>query len=156
STIEGTSSAGLSDNLVRISLNAFHTFRPYLFPGEPDSSPLRLLTDRAFTFYQENLLGGIGSVNAYVVIWIIGAALLGNHSRMLPRERRFWSAFVPITLIIGIAVDGETSPSGVANICLQPLVYLAVTLVAARYVTFGRTVRLIVWFGLVVDLIFGI
>jgi hypothetical protein len=162
STVEGTASATVTGNLVRISLNTFHTFWPYLFPGQPGDSPLRLLTDRAFTFYQENFLGAIGSVNAYVVMWIIGAALWStrfprfSRFQLSRRERLFWSAFIPFTILVGIAVDGETTLSGMANICLQPLVYLAATLVAARYLAFGRSVKVLVWCGLLADLILGI
>ena len=155
-TVEGTIGVTLTGNLVRISLNTFHTFRPYVFPGQPEDSPLRLLIDRAFTFYQENFLGAIGSVNAYAAIALTVGALWFKRLTMTRRERLFWTAFLPFTLLVGIAIDGETSPSGMANICLQPLVYLAVTLVAARFVTLPRWARVMVWLGLLVDFVFGI
>jgi hypothetical protein len=155
-TFEDTASSSVRDNAVRIALNIFHTFRPYLFPGQPEDSRLRLLTDRAFTFYQENFLGGIGSINAYVGTWTIGTALWSKRSPLSRPERLFWAAFIPFTVLAGIAVHGATSPSGLANIGLQPLVYLAVTLVAARYRTFSRNVRMMVWCGLLADLVLGI
>jgi hypothetical protein len=155
-SVEYTSNAGLADNLIRISLNTFHTFWPYLFPGQPEDSPLRLLTDRAFTFYQENFLGAIGSIDAYATICVIAAALWWKRWPTSRRERLFWSAFIPFTILVGIAVDGETTLSGMANICLQPLVYLAVTLVATRYVAFSRTVRVLIWCGLLADFVLGI
>jgi hypothetical protein len=155
-TVEGAASGGLRDNLVRISLNTWHTFRPYLFPGQPEDSILRRLTDRAFTFYQENLLGAIGSINAYAVVAILGAALVLKRSMISIRERRFWWAFIVFAILVGIAIDGETSPSGVANICLQPLVYMAVGLVAARYLMLGRGARTLVWVGLLTDFILGV
>jgi len=155
-SVEGASSMSVRDNLVRITLNAFHTFRPYVFPGSPDDSPLRLLTDRAFTFYQENFLGAIGSVNAYVVMVLLGTAFWSRRVTLARRERWFWMAFLPVTVLAGIAVDAETSPSGLANIGLQPLVYLAVTLVAARFVTLSRRVRVALWCGLVADFILGV
>jgi hypothetical protein len=146
--------SGLEENLTRISLNVFHTFRPYLWPGAPDDTPLRLLIDRAFTFYQENFWGAVGLVNAFVAAWLIGSALW---SAPLPRrDRVFWAAFIPFTLLVGIAVNEDPSPTGYANICLQPLTYLAVTLVAARYMTLSRGVRILVWCGLFTDFVLGV
>jgi hypothetical protein len=155
-TVEGASQSDWQGNLVRIGKNIFHTFWPYLFPGHPDDSQLRLLTDRAFTFYQENFLGAIGLVNAYVVIGTLVATLWLRRSAMAPLERRFWLAFIPFTILVGIAIDGETTLSGMANICLQPVVYLAVTLVAAHYLAFSRPVRWLVWCGWLVDFVFGV
>lgn len=155
-TVEGAASMSVRDNLVRIASNTFHTFRPYLYPGGAGDTPLRLLTDRAFTFYQENFLGAIGSVNAYVALGLIATACRSKAAVFSGRERRFWLVFIPLAVIFGIAVDSEVTPSGFANICLQPLVYLAVTLVAARYATLSRAGRLVVWCGLFVDFVLGV
>lgn len=155
-TVAGTAQSDWVGNVVRISLNAFHTFWPYVFPGHPDDTPLRLLTDRAFTFYQENFLGAMGSVNACVVMaTLVGVFWLGR-SRMRMAELRFWAWFIPFTIVVGIAIDGETTLSGFANICLQPVVYLAVTLVAARMVTLPRPIRVVVTLGLVLDMVLGV
>lgn len=155
-TVAGTAQSDWVGNIVRISLNAFHTFWPYLYPGHPDDTPLRLLTDRAFTFYQENFLGAMGSVSAYVVIATLAGVFWLGRSRMRVAELRFWAWFIPFTILVGIAIDGETTLSGFANICLQPVVYLAVTLVAARMVAFPRPVRLLVAIGLVLDMMLGV
>jgi len=155
-TVEAASTMTAVENLRRIAMNTFHTFRPYLFPGAPGDTPLRLLTDRAFTFYQENFLGAIGSLNAYVAIWIAVTLTCFARSRVPARERRFWLAFVPLAMVIGIAVDSEVTPSGFANICLQPLVYLAVTLVAVRFEGLGRGLRQLIWCGLAIDFVLGV
>jgi len=155
-TVAGTASGDLEGNLLRIGSNTWHTFRPYIFPSQPEDSTLRRLTDRAFTFYQENFLGAIGSINAYAVIAILVATLGLARTGLPARERRFWWAFIPFTILGGIAIDGETSPSGVANICLQPLVYLGVTLVAARYVLLSRGARVLIWAGVFSDFILGV
>ncbi len=155
-TVAGAAQSDWVGNAVRISRNAFHTFWPYLFPGRPDHTPLRLLTDRTFTFYQENFLGAMGSINAYVIVaTLVGAFWLGRSS-IGAAESRFWKWFIPFTIFVGIAIDGETTLSGFANICLQPVVYLAVTLIAARFVTFRRPVRVLVAVGLVLDMVLGV
>jgi hypothetical protein len=156
STVEDTSRSGLEENLMRIAVNVFHTFRPYLWPGGPADTPLRLLTDRAFTFYQENFWGAIGVINAFVAAGLVGRALGSAGSRLSRRERVFWATLIPFTLLVGIAVIGLPSPSGLANICLQPLTYLAATLVAARYAALKRGIRILVWGGLLADFVFGI
>jgi 4-amino-4-deoxy-L-arabinose transferase-like glycosyltransferase len=155
-TVAGAASGDLNDNLLRIGSNTWHTFRPYIFPGQPEDSTLRRLTDRTFTFYQENFLGAIGSINAYAVVAILVATLGRARSGIPLRERRFWWAFIPFSILVGIAIDGETSPSGVANICLQPLVYLGVALVAARYILLSRGARILIWAGVLTDFILGI
>lgn len=155
-TVEAAASMGVRDNLVRIASNTLHTFRPYLYPGGAGDTPLRLLTDRAFTFYQENFIGAVGSINACVALGLIATACWSKPAVLSWRERRFWLAFIPLAVMFGIAVDSEVTPSGFANICLQPLVYLAVTLVAARYGTLSRTARIVVWCGLVVDFVLGV
>ena len=156
STVEDTSRFGLAENLERIAVNVFHTFRPYLWPGGLDDTPIRLLTDRSFTFYQENFWGAVGVINAFVAAGLVARALGSAGSGLSRRERVFWATFVPFTLVVGIAVIGLPSPSGLANICLQPLTYLAVTLVAARYATLNRGIRLLVWCGLVADFVLGV
>jgi hypothetical protein len=156
-TVEAAAAISFWDNVLRIASNTFHTFRPYLYPGGPDDTPLRLLTDRAFTFYQENLLGAIGSINAYAALVMAAVALRGETSPVVDRrQRRFWLTFVPLAVILGIAVDSEVTPSGFANICLQPIVYIAVTFVAARYPTLSRPTRIVVWCGVALDFVLGV
>jgi len=155
-TVQNAASMTFGENLVRIGLNTFHTFWPYVFPGSPDDSALRLLTDRAFTFYQENVLGAMGSANAVAVIWMLGTVCWRPRTPSAARDRRFWLAFIPLASLASIAVDSETTLSGFANIGLQPLVYLAVTFVAARYVTLARPIRLLLWSGLLLDFVLGV
>jgi hypothetical protein len=155
-TVEAAAAMSFRDNMIRIASNTFHTFRPYLYPGAAGDTPLRLLTDRAFTFYQENFLGAIGSVNAYVALGLLVMAYRSRPAVLSVRERRFWLAFIPLAVMFGIAIDSEVTPSGFANICLQPLVYLAVTLVAARYGTLSRPARIVVCCGLAVDFALGV
>jgi hypothetical protein len=154
-TVQAASALTPLENIGRITLNTFHTFWPYIFPGGPDDSSLRLLIDRAFAFYQENFLGAMGSAGAYVVLWLVWRDLVA--SRPMPRfEQRFWMAFLPLSIFLGIAVDSEVTPSGFANIGLQPLVYMAVALLAGRFAGLSRPLRIVLWCAMLLDFVLGV
>jgi hypothetical protein len=154
-TVEAASALTPLENARRIALNTFHTFWPYMFPGHPNDSALRLLTDRAFAFYQENFLGAMGSIGAYVTLGLVFRELFGRQ-RLAPVERRFWIIFLPLSIFIGIAVDSEVTPSGFANICLQPIVYMAVALLAGRFAGLARGIRFLLWIGMLADFVLGV
>lgn len=81
---------------------------------------------------------------------------LFHESRLPSRERRWWALFIPFEVVIGIAVVGERIHSGLAHICLQPLVYIALVLVAAEFPRLPRPVGLLLWLGLCVDFSLGV
>ncbi len=155
-SVAGTAPLGLQENLAKIGGNIWDSLRPHIFAGQPVDGPLRLLIDRVFMLYQVNLLLAMGSVGFLITGWLVVQAMRPSESRLPSRERRWWALFIPFEVVIGIAVVGERIHSGLAHICLQPLVYIALVLVAAEFPRLPRPVGLLLWLGLCVDFSLGV
>ncbi|MEQ1870476.1 MAG: hypothetical protein ABL961_10675 [Vicinamibacterales bacterium] len=155
STVADTAGQGFGENLLKIAGNVWDTFRPHLFAGQPDNTAFRLLIDRAFMLYQVNLPLALGSVGCVVTVWLLSKGL-GPLSRLRSAERRFWAVFIPFEVVVGIATHGERIHSGLAHIGLQPLVYMAVALVATQIPTLTARVRMALGIGMLVDFVAGV
>ena len=55
-----------------------------------------------------------------------------------------------------MAVHGEQDDSGLAHICVQPLVYMAIAYVAANAWHYSLASRIALWMGTVVNLAVGV
>ena len=111
------------------------------------------LRDNAFVIYQTTLVFGMGLVGGPLVLWLLFVHLRKGGGRI--SERNFWLAFIPVVILLGIAVVGEPDLMGVAHLTLMPLVTLGVTLIAASF-PWGRFVTVLLIAGCVVDFAFGI
>lgn len=75
---------------------------------------------------------------------------------MARRQRWFWLMLVVLGTVIGIAVVGERERFGVAHICLPPIVFMGLALLAGSFARLARPVRWLVIAGCVVDFAIGI
>lgn len=148
-----TTSRQLGDSNVRkVVLNLRDTIVPHPlrdFSIDRDQRQAGYIRDSFFLMDQTNLITGMGISGGFVVVYLA--------IRLLRRRREtFWLIFVPSIVIIGIAVVGERDAAGSAHLTLQPLMFLGLTLLAARFFTLGTLGRSIVIAGCAADLVFGV
>ncbi len=144
---------------VKIAGNLFNSVIPAIL-RDPESLSMfnqpnkwGELRDNAFVIYQTTLVFGMGLVGGPLALWLLVAHLRKRGGRI--SERNFWLAFIPIVIVLGVAVVGEPDQMGVAHLTLMPLVALGVTLIAAAF-PWGRFVTGLLIAGCVVDFAFGI
>ncbi|HVS52011.1 MAG TPA: hypothetical protein VHD62_06615 [Opitutaceae bacterium] len=120
-------------NLLSVGPKLWYTLEPHTLRTidrhfVAQANPWTLLRDNYFYLYQSNLFFGIGTP-ALVVL----AALVFRRGPwpQLASPRVWWIA-VPVVIVLGTAVHGHIDEWGVAHICLQPLILLAIALAAAR------------------------
>ncbi len=110
------------------------------------------LRDNGFVLYQTNLIFGMGLIGGPFALWMLFRAF--RSPARLP-ERGFWLAFIPIVIVLGIAVVGERDLMGLAHLTLIPLEALGITLIAACF-PWTRTVTLFLLAGCAIDFSLGI
>ena len=143
--------------LTRVLLNLRDTLVPH-FLRSPDpaliaqTSPWGYARDWFFQSYQLNLPLACGSVGWVVILRELARQWTGT----APVIRRFWMFFVVIVILLGVAAHGARDLWGLTHICLQTLVLLGVTLMAARWRELGRGWRLAAIGGATLDFVAGI
>ena len=137
-------------NLAKIGRNIYYTLVPHVVRGA--SMGALNLQGRAgwwrdvfFLMYQTNLPAAVGLVGWALVGVLTARGFVGRGRRVGRDQRRFWLALVVFCAVVGVAVHGAEDRFGLAHICLQSLVYLALTLLAARFADLPRLLR---WAGL--------
>jgi hypothetical protein len=150
------SAAYSGSTLAKIALNVRDTFVPHPLSGVSlarfaQASRLGSLRDYVFVIYTGCLSAGIGSVGGLVAI---GLLFRSWRTGTRDRERLFWMLAVPFTTFVGIAVVAERCEFGTAAICLQPLVYLGLALLAVELARLPALVRWLLVAGAAVDLSF--
>ncbi|HTL30564.1 MAG TPA: DUF6541 family protein, partial [Tepidisphaeraceae bacterium] len=132
----------------RILANVYDTLIPIQW-RDPDSfsrnfpqpNVLGYVRDYAFCLYQHNLILGMGSLAGVVITVLTLRAISG---RQLPSRRAvFWRWFIVGVTVLGVAVVATRELLGVAHICLQAMMLLGVTLLAANFERLGRPLRVI-------------
>jgi 4-amino-4-deoxy-L-arabinose transferase-like glycosyltransferase len=156
STARGFRLEGWMTNVATMAGNVVDTMRPSLFVRDADHTWLRALTDRTFMLYQPNLFFGMGSVMSIVAVWCIGSALLRSRWSGNPGGRTFWALFIPFAIVVGVSTHAERQETGLAFIALQPLIYLAVTLVVANLRELAGWGRGLLLAGVVADFFLGV
>jgi len=163
-TVTDASKVSASANLVRAGTNLVNTIIPHPFRPEgrrsfeawfTQRSSFGYLRDYTFLIYQVNLIFALGSVGGLLALYRL---YLNYRSPSVAsrRDRNFWSLFVLILSIVGIAAVSEKNEWGLAHICLQPLVLMGVVLVAATLPTLPPSLRVLALTGYVVDFALGI
>lgn len=115
-------------------------------------SPWGWVRDWCFQLYQINLVFIFGSV-----AWLVILVLLARAAREVPpRVRSAWGAGIVTIAVLGVMVHGGRDGWGLAHICLQPLVLLGLTLLAARWEGLGAGWRRLVIAGATADVLLGI
>jgi hypothetical protein len=111
------------------------------------------LRDNWFVVYQANLIFGMGLVGGPFAAWLLYHWL--RTGRSPSSARGFWLAFIPIVVVMGIAVFGGSDPMGVAHLTLLPVEALGITLIAAAF-PWRRWIAGLLLAGLVIDFSLGI
>ncbi len=147
-------------NLAKIGLNIERTVIPFpVHRSLPEDrqrfAPGVGLRDTSFLLYQNNAILAMGSLN-WIVIFILLFRGLKKGEDDRPGIRGFWIVFVGGVFFLGIAVHGALTEWGLAHICLQPLVLMAVAFLAVHFSRLELPLKGMVLTGLLVDFFFGI
>jgi 4-amino-4-deoxy-L-arabinose transferase-like glycosyltransferase len=143
--------------LVKMALNLRDTLIPPQLRGFHgtlflQSSPWGALRDQAFIVYQLNLLLALGSVGF--------AATLREAARAWKAApagaRAFWPAFLGCVVALSLAAYGDRDHYGIAHICLQPVILLALAFLASRWASLGPAWRAALAAGWAADFCLGI
>jgi hypothetical protein len=128
-TVTDTEQLTPIENLAKIGTNIIDTLIPHplrlpmrefrLQYHQPN--PFGLVRDYFFTLYQSNLLFALGSAGWVAILLLMRRIKIA----------RFWLIFVPISILLGIAVHGAPDEFGLTHVTLQPLVLIGLTLLAA-------------------------
>ncbi len=143
--------------LGKILLNLRDTLVPHFLRGFDKSfiaqhSAWGYWRDWFFQCYQVNLPLACGSV-----AWLAIGRELRRVSRGADmRGCVFWGAFVGGVIALGVATHGGRDLWGLAHICLQALVLLALAFLAGRWHALGRGWQLALVAGATVDFALGI
>ena len=129
-----------------------HTFDHY---DIPKSGPI-FVRDYAFTLYQLNLFFAVGSTGGILLCRLLWKASRQKALASAGLPRAFWSFFIFCTIVVGIGVNGGRDDWGLTYICLQPLVVLGVTFLAAHFGDLKRPLRILLVAGLIVDFGLGV
>lgn len=141
----------------RIALNLRDTLVPhFLRPLDTtliaQTSPWGAWRDWCFQLYQTNLLFAFGSL-----AWIVFALVVRRCWLTTPAPVRFaWAGAVGAVVVLGVAVHGARDTWGLAHICLQPVVFFGLAVLAAKAAGAPRHWRLLLAAGAVLDLALGL
>jgi hypothetical protein len=145
-------------NALKIALNVVDTLVPHPFRGVapfPTDPERRTgeIRDYFFLIYQTSVIAAAGSVAGLAAVALFARRVC---RRAASDEARFWRGFVPFVIVAGVATHGGRDLFGVTHVTLQPLVLLAVTLVAAGWPGVPRAARAAIVVGGLVDFGLGI
>ncbi len=145
------------NQLLKITLNLRDTVVPHFFRTVDPAlitqrSPWGYWRDWFFQLYQVNLLFVFGSIG-----WLaITAEIVRSYRKDTPVRHWFWAFFVGGGILLGVAVHGARDTWGLVHICLQTIVVLGLTFLAARWTSLARGWRLALIAGATADLVLGI
>lgn len=161
---------GVGDALLAVATNLVDTLVPHFLRGVPleaihQASTLGFARDLAFLVYQVNLPMALGVAGGPTVLWLLWrrlcrplsstSAAAGAPTRAA-RARALWLWCITCVTTLGVAVVGDRYPTGLAHICLQPLVFLGVVFLAVEAPALPRWARAALVVGCLVDLVLGI
>lgn len=129
-----------------------HVWRQFDKRYVVQKNPFGALRDFFFYLYQVNLFFEFGSVGGVII-----AYLVLHHTRTSTREERwFWFTLVGVAIVVGIAVNSERDPWGLAHVCLKPLALLGLAYLAAKIPALPPVFRGLFTAGVLVDFFFGV
>jgi hypothetical protein len=155
----GSKSARIAKNF---STNLYRTIVPH--PLRPDvhaslfAQPNRAgrIRDYVFLIYQTNAIFGMGLIGGPVILFLVCRGLRWRHTGGIESQNLFWLLFPPFCLILGIAVHPGPDLFGVAQVTLQPLILLGLTLLAGRLLSLKRLAVAAVVIGSLTDFGLGV
>lgn len=112
------------------------------------------MRDYTFLIYQTNVVLAMGSIGGIVVLAMLIRRLWGKGADR--DQRRFWWTFVLGGFVAGVAVVGEKDYYGLAHLCLQPVVLMGVTFLAANLPPLPSAARCVLAAGAAVDFAVGV
>jgi hypothetical protein len=114
---------------------------------------LGAIRDKAFIFYQTNLIFSMGVIGGPLVLWLLYRFLNGRVLR--GSERSFWVVMIPFCVIVGVASVDASGSLGEAHITLLSLEVLGLSLLASTF-PLRRALLALVIAGCLIDFSFGI
>jgi len=175
STVRDATGLSWSEKLLKIVVNARDTIVPPVLRGRPVGLAEAFgswgrLREAAFNLYQMNLPFAPGILAPLLLAVTLrrargplstadapaGGRKQADRQSLAAGSPRFWTWFVALNLMAGIATHGTPAPLGLAHVSLQPLILLAIILIAARFATWGPALRSLAVAGVLVDATFGI
>jgi hypothetical protein len=156
-----------SENIQKIIENLYTTAVPHplrLSRGEFDKvldQPNRwgYVRDYAMSIYGPNFLFSMGSIGGFLVVWLLTRKSNSCHragvTAAIPPSG-FWAWFVLCSAVLGVMAHPTAEQFGVWQICGQPLTFLALAFLAARYTTLPIWAQLLGIAGCIFDFALGV
>lgn len=147
---------------VAIASNFFATIVPHPFRVSPrvidawtaTKGSLSYIREYFFAMYQTNIYMAVGTISGAVVIWR-AARFLRHSDRRTSPAAWFWAGLFTFSFSLGLIVTPGLDPYGVAHICGQPLVILALIFLSTELLRFGWRLKIAIAAGLALDYILG-
>ncbi len=163
-TITSSQAFTFTQNLAKMGGNLWDTIVPYFVRQSPwylfqQPSPLGWMRDTLFFVYQVNLPLAMGLVGGLMVLGLLWQHLIRERaglSESAKRDRAFWRFAIPAMVVMGIVVVGERDITGLAHLCLQPLVLLGLLFLATQYAGLPCWLRRLLFAGVLIDLLLGV
>jgi hypothetical protein len=161
SVVIDTSQLSIVENLMKMLENIFNTLVPHPLrlnaPGAESlpNDTLFFVRDYFFLIYQVSLIPAMGLVS-WAVLLLQKRHFFSSNMRSGFSSRTGWIAWLLIVVVLGIAVHGDLDAYGLAHICLQPIVFLGLVLLASEMVVLSKKAMMLLIAGLACDFLLGI
>ena len=154
-----------TENLRKIAFNCFDTLVPHFLREQPpliaglmtQPNSSAAMRDWWFAPLQVNFPMAVGTVTQFVVagiaVWLLASSLASRESK---GQTVLWAWIFSAGFVLGVAVVGERDTVGLAHICLQPLILIAVAVSATALPRIPRLARLLSLAGLAWDYLVGV
>ena len=153
------------ENLWKMSLNCFDTLVPHFLRERPplitelmaQPNASAAIRDWWFAPLQVNFPMAVGTVTqvvaAGIAVWLLASSMAAPASRS---RAVFWTWLFGAGFLLGVAVHGARDTVGLAHICLQPLMLIAVAASATALPHLPWLVRVLALAGLAWDYLVGV
>jgi len=162
-----TNAVGMTptENLWKMAVNCFDTLVPHFLRERPpliaglmtQQNPSAVLRDWWFAPLQVNFPMAVGTVTqvvaAGIAVWLLASSMAAPASRS---RVVFWTWLFGAGFLLGVAVHGARDTVGLAHICLQPLMLIAVVASATALPRLPWLVRVLALAGVAWDYLVGV
>jgi hypothetical protein len=148
------------NNVTKALANMYDSIVPVLVRNQAllknfeQSNRIVTLREKAFLFYQTNLVFGMGLIGGPAILYLLWGRFR-NRRRTGKGEGWFWLAFILFCVVGGTGVVGERDELGVAHLTLLSLQILGLTLLASE-MSRSHALTYLVLLGCLVDFSLGI
>lgn len=143
----------------KMAANLFDSLVPAFLRNPPAAETLKqrsnagTIRDFAFVFYQQNLIFSLGLAGGPVTLWLLYSAFRKRQD--CGPEGRFWLAFIPCCVVVGIAATGERESLGCAHLTLISLEAIGLAFLAAA-LPVRRSLAAVLVAGCMIDFSLGV